>query len=68
MSIYDYHTSQVIESKDYPFYALIMAAMHGADTNNLAKLRHAWPEVWLELNDRYHSPGGLRHGETNDDV
>ena len=53
---YDYMRSQQLSAE--PFYALIMAAMRGADTANLAKLRAAFPEVWAELQARYHAPGG----------
>jgi hypothetical protein len=46
--------------RDQPsFYALIMAAMQRADTNNLRKLRAAYPEVWVELQLRYDVPGGF---------
>lgn len=67
MSHYDYECSIKIASKDYPFYALIMAAMRQADDNNTEKLRRAWPEVYEELKARYHAPGGIlphekRHG------
>lgn len=63
MSYYDYKQSAYIELKQYPFYALIMAAMRQADTNNLMELQAAWPEVWRELEYRYHAPGGLLEGE-----
>ena len=58
MSMYDYEVSQEIDRQDPPFYALIMAAMRKASTRNLEKLRDAWPEVWNELQARYHAPGG----------
>lgn len=58
MSLYDYQVSQDIDRHDLPFYALSMAAMRKADTNNWEKLRDAWPEVWHELDARYHAPGG----------
>lgn len=61
MSLYDYQVSQKLT--DPPFYALIMAAMRKADDVNAAKLRYAWPEVWHELESRYHAPGGLLAGE-----
>lgn len=41
------------------FYTLIMAAMQLADTDNLEKLRAAFPDTYQELMDRYNSPGGL---------
>ena len=59
MSLYDYRQSQKIAAEDHPFYALIMAAMRKADTDNIAKLQRAFPEVWSELFQRYHAPGGL---------
>lgn len=63
MSFFDYRASAEICSQDPPFYALIMAAMRKADTDNTEKLRAAWPEVWNELFARYHAPGGLLEGE-----
>ena len=54
-----YHQSIELAKRDPPFYALIMAAMRKADSTNLPKLREAFPDVWLELNARYHAPGGL---------
>lgn len=58
MSLYDYRISQQLDREDYPFYALIMAAMRKADTTNVELLKAAWPEVWDELFRRYHAPGG----------
>jgi hypothetical protein len=58
MSLYDYKESQQIAKKDYPFYALIMAAMRQADTDNAEKLKEAFPEVWKELKARYNAPAG----------
>jgi hypothetical protein len=55
--------SQEIGRTDYPFYALIMAAMRQADDINIDKLRDAWPEVHGELTLRYNAPGGLLEGE-----
>jgi hypothetical protein len=39
MTLIDYQLSLLLEMKDIPFYALIMAAMRRADTSNLKKLR-----------------------------
>lgn len=44
---------------DQPFYALIMAAMRKADSYNAEKLRYVFPEVWVELQERYNAPGGF---------
>jgi hypothetical protein len=57
MSQHDYSVSRTLGG--VPFYSLIMAAMRGADTANLAKLKAAWPDVWDELQRRYNAPGGL---------
>lgn len=58
MSLYDYETSKRINAEDYPFYALIMAAMRQADTDNSKKLKSAFPDTWEELMARY---WGLPH-------
>ena len=58
MSHYDYVRSLELGMADEPFYALIMAAMRKADTDNGEKLRNAWPEIWNELRARYNAPGG----------
>jgi len=54
-----------VELRQCPFYALIMAAMRGADTDNLDKLRAAFPEVYRELRERYNAPGGQIPTDTN---
>ena len=59
MSYHEYKVSQIIAIEDYPFYALIMACMRQADTDNAELLRETWPRVWEELDARYHQPGGL---------
>lgn len=58
MSLYDYKASLRISLQDYPFYAIIMAAMRGADTLNLSRLQNLFPEVYEELRNRYNAPGG----------
>jgi hypothetical protein len=63
MSLHHFQVSQKIEAENYPFYALIMAAIRKADSDNLAKLDAAWPEVRAELTYRYWSAGGLLPGE-----
>jgi len=63
MSLFDYRTSIEISAKDYPFYALIMAAMRQADTDNLEKLSRAFPEIYQELLERYNRPGGILPSE-----
>jgi hypothetical protein len=63
VSHFDYMVSRTLATNDLPFYALIMTAMRQADTTNLDKLRAAWPDVYAELEARYHAPGGLLAGE-----
>ena len=63
MSLYDYEASKEIALHDYPFYALIMAAMRQADDINMSKLGSAWPTVLVELRARYNAPGGILEGE-----
>jgi hypothetical protein len=58
MSLYDYRESQEIDRAQYSFYALIMAAMRQADTENTEKLRMCWPDIYDELFQRYNAPGG----------
>jgi len=53
MSLYDYRYSIELSADDPPFHALIMAAMRKADTDNLERLKAAWPDVWDELCRRY---------------
>lgn len=45
------------------FYALIMAAMLGADTENAMRLAGVFPEVREELQVRYDTPGGTLPSE-----
>lgn len=66
MSLYDYRVSMKIRSLDFPFYALIMAAMRQADSDNAAKLRMLWPEIWAELDMRYNAPAGLSPKEADE--
>ncbi|MFN7131996.1 MAG: hypothetical protein ACK4N5_07930 [Myxococcales bacterium] len=68
MSLYDYKASQKLEAQDVPFDALLMAAMHKADTDNLAQLVAGWPELWAELRARYEAPGGVLPGEITPDA
>lgn len=63
MSHYDYVRSIQIAIQDEPFYALIMAAMRQADTDNLARLQLAFPGVYEELRDRIMAEGGRLPGE-----
>lgn len=63
MSFDDYKASQKIAAHDYPFYALIMAAMRQADSDNLLRLRGAFPNTFGELHARYRAPRGVLPGD-----
>lgn len=63
MSRFDYQASRELEAQDPPFYALIMAAMRRADTDNKRLLDAAFPDTAAELQARYDAPGGLLPGE-----
>lgn len=63
MSYYDYAVSQELAKMDPPFYALVMAAMRKADSDNIVRLRNLFPETYAELFARYHAPGGYLPGE-----
>lgn len=62
---FEYEASKRIYAMDAPFYALVMAAMRQADEENLRRLRLGFEDVWLELQARYHAPGGLLPGESS---
>ena len=61
MSRYDYLES--MKASQYSFYALIMAAMRNADTDNLEALQRAFPATWREFEARYHAGGGYLEGD-----
>jgi hypothetical protein len=63
MSLHEYRYSQLEAIRNAPFYALIMAAMRGADTFNAVRLRAAFPSVWEELQERYNAPCGFIKGD-----
>ena len=63
MSLHSYQVSLELMKGDPPFSALIMAAMRKADSNNAALLKSSFPEIWDELFERYHAPGGIIAGE-----
>lgn len=58
MSFHEYDMSRKIQCEDYPFYALIMAAMRQADDHNIEILKQGFPAIWMELKMRYTSPAG----------
>lgn len=65
MSLYSYRESLDLSREDFGFYALIMAAMRKADSDNIERLKVAFPETWQEFHARYNAPGGLLKGESD---
>ena len=65
MSLYDYKESQEIAAHDYGFFALIMAAMRKADTNNSMALKQAFPLTFAELQEHYNAPEGVIESDGN---
>ena len=59
MSLHEYLESQEIDKHNYQFYALLMALIRKADTNNLSKLTLMWPDTVAEFRARYNAPGGV---------
>jgi hypothetical protein len=59
----DYEIGKTIARNDFPFYALIQAAMRQADSTNAMHLKAAFPAEWAELQARYHAPGGRLDGD-----
>jgi len=65
-----YHDSISIASVAYefnsdPFYALIMAAARSADSENMAKLEAAFPEVLDQFRQRYNAGLGILDGDNH---
>lgn len=65
MNLSDYLIGHHIEN-DYDsddFYGVLQGAMRLADTDNLDKLKKAFPEVWEDLLARYNAPEGHLQGD-----
>jgi hypothetical protein len=63
MSFESYRRSKMLVTSGDDFYTFLMSAMRVADSGNGAKLASVFPEVHVELQDRYNAPGGLLKGE-----
>ena len=62
-SYHDYYVSMRIASECYPFYALLCALFRQADSDNVVKLRAAFPDEMAMFEERYNNPGGLSNQE-----
>lgn len=69
MSLYEYECGKRLElhciKGEIHFYSVIQCAMRMADSDNVEKLRAAFPETWRELDLRYNAPGGILPEEKN---
>lgn len=67
MGLYDYKIGLNVAAEygDDEFYGVVQGLMRLADTDNLAKLRQAFPAQWDDLQIRYKAPGGLLPGEVD---
>ncbi len=54
---------QIERTPGVSFYGILLALIARADTDNLARLRQAFPEVVREFKIRYHSPAGTLNME-----
>ena len=54
---YEYFESAKAATK-FGFYTLIAAAMRNADSDNLEKLKEAFPETYQLLKERHNNPSG----------
>lgn len=62
----DVATHIVVHFPDTTYEALLMAAMRQADTRNTHVFQRVWPDLWQELERRYHSPGGALPEDTGE--
>jgi hypothetical protein len=63
MSLHEYRAATRLARADLSFYALIMGAMLRADSDNIERLKLAFPETWAELDARYSGAGGRIPGD-----
>ena len=59
ISLFEYEQSQKIGAQGYQFYALLAALMRDADTDNTAKLKAEWPDLYESMQRRYNAPLGV---------
>lgn len=57
MSQQTYHNGMIIAA-NHEFQSVVEAAMRLADSENILKLKAAFPEIYAELAARYYAPGG----------
>ncbi len=63
LNLIDYRESVEISRSDPSFAALIAAAMRKADSQNMALLTAAFPEIAEDVKRRYNAPGGELPGD-----
>lgn len=63
LSWHSYLASKEVERRDFPFYAIIVAAMKKADDDNLRALKHVFPGLFEQALERYNQPMGMSIAE-----
>lgn len=58
MHVTDYWRMLPLVREDLPFYAALAYLIRKADSDNLERLRHAWPEEVDEMMERHNVPAG----------
>ncbi len=51
-------SNEILTMPEVTFYAVFLALISMADSDNLSKLEQAFPEVVMEAKIRYYAPGG----------
>jgi len=59
LTLEEYRESQEVSAQGYSFYALLAALFRDADTDNLAKLKRAWPDIWDSFQRRFGASYGV---------
>lgn len=59
IGLYAYRASTAPALAAYPWHALLVALIRGANTGNFERLRAVFSEDVAEMQERYNAPGGL---------
>lgn len=58
MHVTDYWKARRLINEDFPFYAALTYLVLKADSDNLEKIRSAWPGFVEQTQARYNAPAG----------
>lgn len=54
----DYWKARRLVKEDFPFYAALAYLIQKADSDNLERIRRAWPGEVTRMQERHNAPGG----------